>query len=108
VIWRTYKNIILENDSLKRYLDAKYFSNLNLEVEHNIFRTLWKFVFRSEDEKPAENREINFRALYLLYEERSKELNKFIEENKGFFSEISGNDPIYWLIEFLSDYPTVF
>lgn len=40
------KDLLPDDKSLKRYLEAKYFQNLGSAVEDYLFRALWKFVFQ--------------------------------------------------------------
>ena len=97
------------DEKLKTYLDSKYYSRLSIEAEKGVFRSLWKFVFRSEDNNCEENREINHKALLLLYNRKRTEFNKQIEADKIHFSNITSTDNILsLLIKFLSLCPEVY
>jgi len=102
------KDLLVENGQLKRYLDSKYFSNLNNEVSTQLFKSLWRVAFKTEDKKCDENRAINCRALRVLFERNRELLTEFIKNNSSYFSEISDNTPLRQAIFFLGDYPHLF
>lgn len=103
------KELFPSDEKLKTYLDSKYYSRLSMEAEKGVFRSLWKFVFRSEDDNCEENREINYKALLLLYNRKRTEFNKQIEADKIHFSNItSTNNILSLLIKFLSLCPKVY
>lgn len=102
------KDLFAERDQLKRYLVSKYFSNLNNEVSVQVFKSLWRITFRTEDEKCNNNREINSSALRILYEMNRELFSEFVKHNSSYFSEISGEDQIRYAIYFLGDYPILF
>ena len=80
-----------------------------MEAEKGVFRSLWKFVFRSEDDNCEENREINYKALFILYNKKRTEFNRQIETDKTYFSNTASADNIlFLLIKFLSFYPEVY
>ena len=102
------KDLLVESDQLKRYLNSKYFSNLNSEVSTQLFKSLWRVTFKIEDKKCDENREINCRALRILFERSRELLTEFVKNNSSYFSEISDNTPLRQAIFFLGDYPHLF
>src|SRR4028118_1895289 len=52
--------------NLKKYLESRYLSRLKPEVEVSIYRSLWKLVFRLEDEDCTKNRAITFKTLKVI------------------------------------------
>jgi hypothetical protein len=44
-------SLFIDDKILKTYLESKYFSKLSLEVEHSIFRFLWKLIFKNLDQE---------------------------------------------------------
>ena len=48
---------------VKKYLESRYLSKLKPEVELSIYRSLWKLVFKVEDENCTKNRNIIQRYL---------------------------------------------
>ena len=83
------------DEKLKTYLDSKYYSRLSIEAEKGVFRSLWKFVFRSEDDNCEENREINYKALFILYNKKRTEFNRQIETDKTYFFPVIPKSIIY-------------
>ena len=101
--------ILLENDKLKPYLESKYFSRFNKITEAEVFKSLWKFVFKLIDEKCETNREINYNALILLYNKNPTQFTSQIECDKEYFSSIATDGkPIQYLIKFLSKSPKIY
>lgn len=95
--------ILIDDKKLKVYLESKYFSRFNSEVEKAVFKAFWKFVFRLTDEKCEKNRTINYNALSLLYSRNPAQFQAQINDDKDYFSEIAtGDTPLTSLIRFLS------
>lgn len=95
----------LENDSgkLKFYLESRFLSKMSTNVELEVFKALWKFVFLLENDKTVENRNINFQALSYIYEKNREKALKFIGNEGDYFSDISKKpETISYLIRFLS------
>jgi hypothetical protein len=101
--------ILIDDKKLKAYLESKYYSRFNPEVEKAVFKALWKFVFRLTDAKCAKNRVINYSALNLLYARNPAQFRAQIEADKDYFSAIArGGAPIVCLIDFLSRSALIF
>ncbi|MEX6398457.1 hypothetical protein AB6E88_15795 [Providencia hangzhouensis] len=97
------KDLLPSDMALKKYLDAKYFKSMNKNVFVKIFKGLWKFSFKYEDAKPVENREINTRALQLIFEKERKIILDSIKSEPIYYSSLSTNDDaVKSLIEFIS------
>jgi tetratricopeptide (TPR) repeat protein len=95
--------ILIDDKKLKAYLESKYFSRFNPEVEKAVFKALWKFVFRSTNERCEKNRAINYSALTLLYDRNPAQFRGQIEADRDYFSTIAtGGSPLVCLIHFLS------
>lgn len=102
------KDILPDDISLKRYLESKYFRRLRPTTENHLFRALWKFVFRLENDDANENRSINYRCLKLIFIRRVNELKILIREHKDFFSNLGSEISLEYLLDFLADYPDVY
>lgn len=95
--------ILIDDKKLKAYLESKYYTRFNPEVEKVAFKALWKFAFRLTDERCEKNRAINYSALRLLYGRNPGQFRDQIEAEKDYFSTIApGGDPVVCLIHFLS------
>lgn len=96
-------SVLIDDKRLKAYLESKYFSRFNSEVEKAVFKALWKFVFRLTDEKCEKNRAINYSALNLLYSRNPGQFRAQIETDWDYFSTIAtGGTPVVCMIHFLS------
>lgn len=95
--------ILIDDKNLKAYLESKYYTRFNPEVEKAVFKALWKFAFRLTDERCEKNRAINYSALRLLFGRNPAQFKAQIEADKDYFSTIeTGGAPVVCLIHFLS------
>lgn len=95
--------ILIDDKRLKVYLESKYYTRFNPEVEKTVFKSLWKFAFRLTDERCEKNRAINYSALRLLFGRNPAQFKAQIEADKDYFSTIAtGGAPVVCLIHFLS------
>jgi hypothetical protein len=99
---------LVDDQSLKRYLDSRYLKNLRPTIENYIFRELWKFVFQLTNSDTNKNRDINFRSLKIIYARRKNELKEYIQEHKEFFGKVVKEEPLKYLVDFLSDNPSIY
>ena len=101
--------ILIDDKRLKAYLESKYYSRFNPEVEKAVFKALWKFAFRLTDERCEKNRAINYSALRLLFGRNPAQFKAQIEADKDYFSTIAtGGAPVVCLIHFLSRAPQLY
>lgn len=102
------KEILIEDVSLKRYIESKYFKRLRPNTENHLFRALWKFVFFLENDKTNENRNINYRCLRIIFSRRPGEIKSYISEHKDFFSKLGSEVTLVYLVDLLGDSPDLF
>lgn len=96
-------------EDMKRFLEAKYFSHFTSSTLIAVFRSLWRLVLKSADEKCEANREINAVALAIMYEKSSVECHKEIAASRDWFSDISLDEShLDCLIAFLQEFPAVY
>lgn len=101
--------ILIDDKRLKAYLESKYFSRFNPEVEKAVFRALWKFVFRLEDERCEKNRIINYSAFRLLFSRNPVQFRALVDSDRDYFSTIATSGAaVVCLIEFLSREPHIY
>lgn len=96
---------ILNNRAkVKKYVVSRYFDRTTPSVELNIFRSLWKIVFRVENEQCEKNRLINLHVLEVVTDRNKASLLDAIKGDVDFFSNVaSTGSPLQYLIFFLSD-----
>lgn len=96
------KDILVKNSDLERYLDNKYLSKINDPLNQKLFKDLWKFVFRLEDDASSDNRRINFRALKIMFEKNPHQYSDMIRNEISYFSKIShDNELILYCVQAL-------
>lgn len=101
--------ILIDDKKLKAYLESKYFTRFNPEVEKAVFKALWKFAFRLTDERCEKNRTINYSALRLLFSRNPAQFRALVESDKDYFSTIATTGaPVVCLIHFLSRESTLY
>lgn len=101
--------ILIDDKKLKSYLQSKYYSRFNPEVEKEVFKALWKFAFRLTDERCEKNRAINSSALSLLFARNPAQFKALVEADKDYFSSIATTGaPVVFLIHFLSREPNLY
>lgn len=102
-------SILIDDKKLNTYLESKYFSHFNPAVEEEVFKALWKFVFLLNDEPCEKNRNINYRALTLLYDRNPSQFQTQIANDKSYFSNIAKEgEPLVHLIYFLARSPQIY
>ncbi|MGN4512106.1 hypothetical protein [Bacillus cereus group sp. MYBK242-2] len=104
------KDVLINNNDLNRYLESKYLSRINKPLSQKLFKDLWKFAFRSEDEKCNNNRNIIFRALKIIFESNTHQYLELIRNEKPYFSAISHNneDILQYLQALFSSNPDLY
>ncbi|MCW8174306.1 hypothetical protein [Verminephrobacter aporrectodeae] len=101
--------ILIDDKKLRAYLESKYYSRFNPEVEKAVFKAFWKFVFHLDNEPCEKNRVINSRALRLLFGRNPSQFKAQIEADKDYFSTIAtGGAPVFHLVAFLSRAPLLY
>lgn len=101
--------ILNTKEKVKQYVESRYLNRLKPEIELSIFRSLWKIVFKLNNEDCETNRIINFRTLEVISKRNVNQLHKKIQEEKDYYSNISshGNSLVY-LVLYLTRYNFLF
>jgi len=76
-------------EKVKRYVESRYLSKLKPEVQLSIYRSLWKLVFRLEDEKCRKNRHINLRTLEVIGNRKDESILNLIRGDRDYYSNVS-------------------
>ncbi|MBK1986065.1 hypothetical protein A0J48_000605 [Sphaerospermopsis aphanizomenoides BCCUSP55] len=84
---------ILNNlEKVQKYVNSRYLNRLKPEVQLSIYRTLWKFVFKLDNDKCRKNRYINHRTLQVIGNQNSVRILEKISGEKDYYSNVS-SDP---------------
>lgn len=98
-----------DEDSLHRYLEAKYFGHLTPVVLGQLFKGVWHITFHSEDTGGEENRHSLLRALCQLYGAAPEACDLALHQDASYFSEVGkSDDQLNLLSSFLSEHPTAY
>lgn len=97
-----------EDKDLKRFLNAKYFKNLRQETLNDIFKKLWKLIFKIENEECNTNRQINYRALKIIYNLNSNEILKLLKNEEAHFNDVLPGECTTYFFDFLFETPKVY
>lgn len=103
------RDVLVTDEDLERYLEARFFRRIPAASAATLFRSLWKIVFRLDDERCKKNRVLNLRALLLLYAREAQTLRGKIEGDASYYSEVhvdGGRGAA--LFRFLARFPEVF
>jgi len=94
---------------VKRYLESRYLSKFKPEVELSIYRSLWKFVFKLDDEKCRKNIVINFHTLEVIGNRKPESILNQIKGEKDYYSNVSSSQlPLDYLVLYLSKNPKIY
>ena len=94
---------------VKKYLESRYLSKLKPEVELSIYRSLWKLVFKLDDEKCRKNRVINLRTLEVIGNRKPESILNQIKGEKDYYSNVSSSPiPLDSLVIYLSQNPKIY
>jgi len=96
-------------EKLKRYLESRYLSKFKPEVELSIYRSLWKLVFKLEDEDCIKNRVINLHTLEVIGNRKPESILNQIKGEKDYYSNVSSSSlPLVFLVLYLSKNPKIY
>lgn len=104
------KGQLIKDVDFEKYLNSKYLSKINKPTSDKLFRDLWKFAFRLDDQQTSENREVIYRALLVLYKKDISSFNRQIEGDKSYYSLVNLEDEaiLNYILQFWSAHPLVF
>lgn len=101
--------ILNDRKKVKKYVESRYFSRTTQSVEMNIFRSLWKIVFKLENKDCNKNRLINLQVLEVIAEKNKAAIPDAIQGDIDFYSNIANTgEPLQYLTFFLSQNSDVY
>lgn len=100
---------LANEDKLKIYLETRYLSRMPKTLELSIFKTLWKLVFRIENDDCNRNRTINLRALVLITNRHKHDIIEAINADRDYYSNIAATGlPIGCLVFYLARHHEIY
>jgi hypothetical protein len=95
--------VLNSRSNVKKYVVSRYLSRTTPPVELNLIRSLWKLVFKVEDEDCSKNRFINLSVLDVLASRNEAALPDLLTGDKDYFGNVSPTGvPITYLVYFLA------
>jgi hypothetical protein len=92
----TYKKV-------KQYIESRYLRRLTPDVELQIYRSLWKVVFKLENVQCETHRKLNLHVIEIIGKRNAGQLKQLIEGEQDYFSNVAGNGwPVVYLVFYLS------
>ncbi|RJE74171.1 hypothetical protein [Reichenbachiella sp. MSK19-1] len=104
----TNKNRFLNDTELARFLNAKYLKNLRQETISDIFKKMWKLVFKLDNEECNENRAVNYKCLNILFEINETEIIKLLKDEETYFNGIIDGECLKLAIRFCFYHPSIY
>ena len=95
--------ILNNREKVRKYVESRYFSRTTQAVELNIFRSLWKIVFKLENEECNKNRLINLQVLEVVASKNKVLLSNELQGDIDFYSNVANSgEPLQYLTFFIS------
>ncbi|RMZ60389.1 hypothetical protein D1632_05480 [Chryseobacterium nematophagum] len=101
------KDILIDDESLSKYLKIKYIENFNDITLFSVFKSLWKISFNVNDEEANINRAINTKSLITFLTFKHDVLLNFMEKESSFFSNIN-IDHFSFAVDVFNRFPKTF
>ena len=103
------REMLNDRAKVKKYVVSRYFDRTTPSVELNIFRSLWKIVFRLDDELCEKNRLINLHVLEVVTARNKSALSDTIKGDVDYYSNVSNSkSSLQYMTFFLSNNPELF
>ena len=103
------KSVLISPDKIRTYLEARYFPNMPVATELELFRAFWKFCFKLKNADTDANRDINAAAIAVIYSRRSAEIRAAIDADQAFFSDVGPEpDLLTAVVDFLAQHPELY
>ena len=101
----------LDKDNIKNIIESKYLNRINVDIEYNFFKILWKFVFLIDNTECNKNRKVNFQIFKLIFSRHKVNFTNRITAEYEYYSKfinIGKENCMKCLIAFLNEYPKIF
>lgn len=97
-------DVLNDEKKVKKYIESRYLSRTTPSVEINIFRSLWKLVFKLDNEECEKNRRINSHALEVLSSRNIALIPNEVQGDNDYYSNIASTGmPLSYLVFYLSN-----
>jgi hypothetical protein len=97
------------DEKLKIYLETRYLSRMPKNLELSIFKTLWKLVFRIDNDDCNRNRNVNLRALVLITNRHKHDIIEAVNADRDYYSNVAATGlPIGCLVFYLARHHEIY
>lgn len=99
------KKTLTTFEDKERYFEHKYLNKMSDNIMKKLIKTLWKFVFKLDNDDTEENRDINLDVIKIILKNNKEVFYKFCQEETKFISSLNMEGKlINVLMEFLFEY----
>ncbi len=105
------KDLFPDYKELIHYVQSAYLKNMPVHVIKNIYKKLWKFVFKLNDENIQINREINLRVLGVLIEKYENDIIEFMAQEVDYFGQnisLEDDQRLEYIVLLCQKYPKIY
>lgn len=105
------RDLFPDINDLENYISSKYYEHIPDKVKQYIFKQLWKFVFKLNNDNSHKNRIINLKALAILYKQNTKVIQQYMQEEQDYFASSINLDAemdIKFFVILCSKYPKIY
>ncbi len=103
------RDLFPDINDLENYITPKYYAHSPNKVKQYIFKQLWKFVFKLNNDDSHKNRKMNLRALAILYKQNIKIIEELMKAEKSYFaSNINLEVDMIYFILLCNKYPKIY
>lgn len=97
------------DEEFERYIEHRYFRLFNKPMFISLFRTLWKFVFKLNNDDCNKNRSVNFQILNMIFKKHRDTILQAARDEKVYYSQVEfEKEQFRYLVEFLADAPQIY
>jgi len=79
--------LLPKEHEFKQYLIGKYYGRLSDDVAYQVFKSLWRVSFASNDDRAKKNRGFNYKSLRFLYEYKAVAIRDRAIKERSYFTK---------------------
>jgi len=103
-----HRDALNDRYKVKAYVESRYLRRFKPTVETSIFKSLWKFTFKLENDECNANRRINLNVLEAISDRQAGRLEEIIRAEQEHFSNVAADgEPLKFFVYYLSKHPTL-
>jgi hypothetical protein len=79
---------------VKKYVESRYLNRLKPDTEISIYRSMWKLVFKLDNEECNNNRDINRQVIDIIGGRNFNRIKETISADRDYYSNVSAQETI--------------